>query len=167
MKMHITKERFRHFMMEEPDGPSEVGSVPGSDVLNLFVARGTSEPSNPAQRGESLAFGTLIQLLRRREGVASDVLAKLVEIDVTELLEIERNVISTVKPRTVRQLAKHFKLPPKQLMYLAGVTISEDRRLYEEAVKFAARSENLSSLNEQELRSLNDFVQFLSRRDED
>lgn len=167
MKMHITKERFRHLMMAEPDGPSEIGAPPNADVLKLFVARATPDPSDFAERSESLAFGTLVQLLRRREGIASDVLAKLVEVDVAELLEIERNIAGTVKPRTVHQLANHFNLPVKQLMHLAGVTISEDRYFYEEAVRFAARSEDLSSLSEQELRSLNDFVRFLSGRKEE
>ncbi len=105
-------------------------------------------------------LGVLIQMLRRRERLSADQLASEARIDVAELRRIEIDPTFDPNPRTIFQLERYFKLPPRILVVLSGaVRVSEQVR--EEAVRFAASSQNMSELSREEQKLLNRFVRFL------
>jgi hypothetical protein len=93
-----------------------------------------------------------------------DALADRAQIDLTELIEIERNLHYTPEPRTVYQLAKTLELPSERMLELSGNLVVRDSSLGEEAVRFAARSESVEKLSKDEQRALEEFVKFLSEK---
>ena len=119
----------------------------------------TTEPDN-----SNPAFGRLINLWRRNKGFRIDELAQKARVDVTELIEIERNIHYTAEPRTVFQLAKTFGIPEDKMLQLSGNLTVRDSSLGQEAVRFAARSESVEKLSKEEQRALEEFVKFLSER---
>jgi hypothetical protein len=83
---------------------------------------------------------------------------------ITELIEIERNLHYTPEPRTVYQLAKTLELPSERMLELSGNLVVCDSSLGQEAVRFAARSESVEKLSKDEQRALEEFVKFLSEK---
>ena len=105
-------------------------------------------------------LGALLQLLRRREHLSIDELAAKALVDVSELRKIELDASFESNPRTIFQLEKHFKLPERSLVILSGA-VQVDGDVREEAVRFAASSEDISGLTKEERKLLNHFVKFL------
>lgn len=122
-----------------------------------MIATAESESPNPA-------FGTLINLWRRKRGLRLDVLADKAGIDAAELIEIEKNLTYVPEPRTVYQLAKTLDLPSERLLELSGNLVVRNSSLGREAVRFAAKSESVEKLSRDEQRALEEFVKFLSEK---
>ncbi|MCF7993726.1 MAG: helix-turn-helix domain-containing protein [Chromatiaceae bacterium] len=110
-----------------------------------------------------LAFGTLVHLMRRRRALSAEKLADDAQVDLSEIVNIERDFHYRPEPRTVYQLAEVFSLPVNPLMQLSGNTRSKDTKLRQEAVRFAARSDSLERLSPDEQAVLEEFVSYLSR----
>jgi transcriptional regulator with XRE-family HTH domain len=89
-------------------------------------------------------------------------LAQRVDIDLGEVLGIERGDSCTPEPRTVYKLATLLDLPEEKLMQLSGLTKPKDSRFAEEAVRFAARSEPVDKHYREEHDALEEFVKFLA-----
>lgn len=106
-------------------------------------------------------FGQFVELYRRREGLSVEQLAEKADIDLAELVAIERNDEQDPSPRTVYQIADYFKLPQDRLMQVAGVTTKKSGNLQKAAVLFAARSEPTAQLTPEEDAVLNEFVKVL------
>ena len=105
-------------------------------------------------------LGTILQMLRRRDGLSVDKLAQEARVNASELRRIERDPMFDPNPRTIFQLEQHFKLPSRSLVLLSGaVHVADDVR--DEAVRFAARSEDISRLTRGQRKLLNRFVKFL------
>lgn len=105
-------------------------------------------------------LGALVQMLRRRERISIDELARAARVDVSELRRIELDPAFEPNPRTIFQLERYFNLPERSLAVLSGaVHVDDDVR--EEAVRFAASSEHVSELTKEERKLLNQFVKFL------
>lgn len=105
-------------------------------------------------------LGALVQMLRRRERISIDELARAARVDVSELRRIELDPAFEPNPRTIFQLERYFNLPERSLVVLSGaVHVDDDVR--EEAVRFAASSEHVSELTKEERKLLNQFVKFL------
>ena len=62
------------------------------------------------------AFGSLVEAMRRRNGLTMEKLAEKARIDVVEIRNIERDAHHRAEPRTVYQLASTFGLPNKALL---------------------------------------------------
>ena len=108
-------------------------------------------------------LGALVQMLRRRNQLSVDDLARDARVAASELRRIELDPAFDPNPRTIVQLEQYFKLPQRSLVVLSGaVRVAEDVR--EEAVRFAASSEHISGLTREERRLLNEFVKFLRKR---
>ena len=146
-----------------------------ADVSAGMLDLGRLQAEPPTARVESIqasaeteslhpAFGRLINLWRRKRGLRMDVLADRAQIDLTELIEIERNLHYTPEPRTVYQLAKTLELPSERMLELSGNLVVRDSSLGEEAIRFAARSESVEKLSKDEQRALEEFVKFLSEK---
>ena len=105
-------------------------------------------------------LGMLIQLLRRRERLSVDELANKARVNAAELRRIERDATFEPHPRTIFQMERHFQLPPRVLVILSGA-VRVGNEVREEALRFAAISENISELSREEREILNRFVKFL------
>ena len=109
-----------------------------------------------------IAFGKLVELSRRQLGLSWEELARRADIDVAELLSIERVKNVKVEPRTIFKLSQVLELPPTRLMELAGLAIRSDHHLDDAAVHFAACSEPVDKLSSDEQRALQEFVKTLA-----
>jgi|GEM_PF-332133 len=120
----------------------------------------------PAGSGDqpSIAFGRFVSLMRRSQALNVEEFAEKAGLEVGELLAIEEDIRHVAQPRVVFRLSAALELPQSQLMQLAGLTAANDTGLGAEAVKFAARSESVEELTDQERTALEAFVAVLSKK---
>jgi hypothetical protein len=116
----------------------------------------------PAGGPGVLAFGRLVNLSRRKRGWTIEDLAASARIDTREAIRIEHDPNYVPGPRTVYQLSTALGLPRERMLQLSGNMLVRDRRLGEQAVKFAARSESVEKLSRQEHLALEEFVKYLN-----
>jgi transcriptional regulator with XRE-family HTH domain len=114
-----------------------------------------------ANRAPAIAFGSLLRLERRNQHLTVSALAKALDVDEDEIRNIEHDPHYKARPRTILGIANHFSLPPREILKLAGAAASNDSRLNEKAMLFAAHSDDMGGLNKDEKQLLNAFVQFL------
>lgn len=119
--------------------------------------QGVEEPNVP--------FGRFIRLMRRQRGLTLEKLAEDTDVEVAELVVIEGDARHRPEPRTVHQLANYFKVPRANLLQVAGLTAPKDSRVLTEAVRFAASSEPVAALSDEERVALEAFVAVLSEQD--
>ena|SRR2546421_4297087 len=112
----------------------------------------------------AVAFGRFVRLMRRGRGMDRERLADTADIDIMELVSIEEDPHFRPEVRTVYQLSMFFDLPRENLLQIAGLTRPKDDRIYEEAVRFAARSEPVAALTPEERQALEAFVAVLSEK---
>lgn len=122
------------------------------------------EETSAGTAAEHCAFGTLIQFLRRDRKLSIHQLAQQARIEAAEIIGIECDVRFMPKPRTLHQLADFFGLPEKKLLELSNLTTLHTPDVQEAAIRFAANAKNVTDLNQDERRALNDFVKFLGSR---
>lgn len=118
-------------------------------------------PSNSA-----VAFGRLIEFARRAKELSLLQLAELADLELDELLVLERGVAWLAEPRTVYQLATVLNLPYGRLQELSGLAKPRDNALAVEAVRFAAKSESTAELSSDEREALESFVSVLVELDQ-
>ncbi len=109
------------------------------------------------------AFALLVEFGRRKMGLSLEQLSKEADIDLEELVEIER-AYAQPSPRALHQLAKTLKLPIEPLATVAGLVKARDENLEAAAYRFAAQSEPNSELSPQEEEAYNSFVSILLSR---
>lgn len=164
MKMNLSKEwlRQRAALDEKAEvsaGTLDLNRLPAARPSNVISMQSSAEAESP-----NPGFGRLINLWRRKRGFRIETLADKARIDLSELIEIERNLNYVPEPRTVFQLAKTLDLPSEHMLELSGNLIVRDSSLGQEAVRFAARSESVEKLSKDEQRALEEFVKFLSEK---
>jgi len=108
-----------------------------------------------------IALGTLVRQLRLREGLTMNELAERANVPVDELRQVEHDPHYTAHPRMLHQLSEYFHVPLHNLAQMSGATHAVDRVLYNKAVKYAAHSDDVSTLMNEELEALNEFVAML------
>lgn len=157
MRINITKDWC--IRMAELEDGSEIGS--GAIAIDpVFDGEAGAE-----DQGEpSIAFGRLLRLMRRKEGLTVEKLAEDAKVEMEELVGIEEDAHFRPKVRTVYQIANYFRLPRANLLQVARLTTPRDPRLAEEEVRFAARSEPVVALTDEERAALDAFVAVLSER---
>lgn len=132
-----------------------------AEISKSSADRALAETDDPdALQDLHRGLGALIRLFRRRDSLTIDELAAQARVSADELHSIETDPRFEANPRTIYQLERHFKLAPKSLVLLSG-SVSVDGQMREEAVKFAAKSENITTLNREEQKLLNEFVRLL------
>jgi transcriptional regulator with XRE-family HTH domain len=164
MNLHIDRARLRERIRRDPDLDVEAG-FPIRDVeeLNMFAPRDLLVGHLAPITELTIAFGTLIELSRRKRKLTVEQLAEETRVDVGELVAIESKQSGYVpKPRTIHQLATFFRLPEKGLMKLSGAVISRDEKLRSAVLRFAAKSAGLDKLTKGEEELLHEIVKCLS-----
>jgi HTH-type transcriptional regulator, competence development regulator len=159
MKININEERFLAAIDQAGDHEVGVGylandAIIGEQEQRAFVEGARFEPTQ-------LAFGRLMNLMRRQKAWSMDKLADEARIDIEEVLQIENDHDFRPEQRTVYQLAQVFSVPPKALMQLSGNAVPRVE-VMREAVRFAARSEPMSRLSDEEAKAVESFVAVLN-----
>lgn len=162
MKLAITREWFEGKAMLE--GELEIAA--GILARDPFPENATEEDSVAELVAPTrIAFGSLVEYMRRRRGLSMEKLAETAKIEISEVMNIERDAHFRPEPRTVYQIALTFNLPNKALMQLSGNSMAQDNRVHEQALRFAARSgESVQNLSREEQRALEEFVAFLAKQ---
>lgn len=117
-----------------------------------------------AQVDQMMPFGRLVQLLRYDRNLSIEKLAEDADVELADLIETEADPHHKPEPRTVYMLAGFFDLPSVNLEQIAGLTPVKDARLVEEGVRFAARSESISTLSDEQRAALEAYVAVLSEK---
>lgn len=107
------------------------------------------------------AFAALVRLQRRDRKLSVAQLALALKIDESDVRSIERDPNYRARPRTIMHIAELFDLPLKEVMKLAGAAASNDAAFVQEAVRFAAHSDEMGALSKEEKRLLRAYVEFL------
>ena len=132
-----------------------------AEISKTSAHRALADTNDPnALQDLHRGLGALIRLFRRRDSLTIDELAKRAHVSADELHNIETDPSFEANPRTIYQLERHFRLTPRSLVLLSGI-VSVDGHMREEAVKFAAKSESITTLNREEQKLLNEFVKLL------
>jgi hypothetical protein len=109
------------------------------------------------------AFGKLVELMRRSKGWTIERLACEADLDLVDLVVIEDDHTTLPEPRAVYQLAQVFELPQARLLQIAGLSRQRDPALQRDTLRFAARSQSIAQLSEDEQRALDEFVSVIAR----
>lgn len=163
MKLLFTNDWLRRKFASDPDEEPAAGG--SSDDT---VERATTE--NVALMGERnvvqlrIALGVLVRQLRLKEGLSIAELCERAEISEDELRQVEHNPTYTARPRLIFQLSEYFHVSLANLAQMSGSTHAVNRELYNTAVKYAAHSDDVSTLTEEERQALDAFVAILAER---
>ena len=158
MKIEISKDWC--LRMAQYEGDAEIGAG------RLAIDPVFDGERIPADVGEeespSVAFGRFVNLMRRQRGMSLEQLADDADVDMADLVEIERDPNHRPELRTAYQLANYFDVSQAGLMQVAGLAAAKDAKLFNEGVRFAARSEPTAALTPEEGAALEAFVAVLS-----
>lgn len=105
-------------------------------------------------------FGRFLNMARREHSWTLEQLAKQIDADALELLQIEEG-LKAPDPRIVSKLARKLNVPPGSLMQLAGHVGARDKRIETAAYAFATRSHS-KPLEPEEREALHEFVKALA-----
>jgi len=158
MKIDFTKEWC--VQMAQLEGGAEIG-VGFSAVDPVFDGELMEQRVHDEPK---VAFGRFVRLMRRSRGLSIEKLAVDADIEMVELVGIEDDAHYTPDVRTVYQLSTFFNVPRANLLQIAGLAAPKNNRIYEESVRFAARSETVTALSPEERSALETFVAVLSER---
>lgn len=160
MKIEISKEWCMR--MAQCEGDTEIGA--GQLAVDPVFDGIPHSTEAVDEGGPNLAFGRFVNLMRRQRSMSLEELADDTNVDVADLVEIESDPRHKPELRTVYQLANYFKVSRSGLMQVAGVALPKDERLFDEGIRFAARSESTAELTPEECAALEAFVAVLSER---
>jgi len=146
--------------MAEREGDAEIGA----GMLAYDPVYHSKSDEVHVQDESRLALGRFVNLMRRRKRMTIEQLAESADIEVGELLSIEADLPQLPEPRTLYQLAEAFSVSQKKLMELSGLTRTKEAGFIDEAVRYAARSESLEDLNDDELAALDGLIMVLSEK---
>lgn len=156
-RIRPSAEWYRSKIMAMAD---DADSLAGPSIFSPSHDEISNEASSTAETTVA-AFSALVRLQRRDRKLSVAELASKLKVDETELRNIEGDPHYRARPRTILHIAQLFDLPPKEVMKLAGAAASNDTAFVREAARFAAHSEEMSSLSQEEKRILQEYVEFL------
>ena len=169
MKLVVSNEWLRKKIASGPDmdpeaGPALEGPLPSAMAWTVDTGR-TSSIGERNAAALRWSLGTLVHQLRLRDGLTLAELSTRADVAEDELHQVERNPNYTARPRLLFHLSKFFGVSLNNLSQIAGATREVDRRLYNSAVQYAARSDDLSKLTAEARELLDEFVALLNERD--
>lgn len=124
-----------------------------------FDARANEAPHT--EQPLTVAFGLLVRFSRRAKRLSVVELAEKLSVEAEELHHIERDPEFRARPRTISKVANFFNLPVGEVMKLAGAAVSNDDSFYTKALKFAAHSDDMAALTQEEQEALKSFIRYL------
>jgi transcriptional regulator with XRE-family HTH domain len=168
MKLRFSNDWLRQKIAGDPDSDPQAGA-PTEPAAEL-ERQGFEQAGTVATLGERtgvqlrIALGVLVRQLRMNAGLSVPALAEKAKISEDELRLVEHDPHFTARPRLIYQLSEYFSVSLAMLSQMAGATHEVDRVLYNESVRYAARSDDVSKLTKEEQAALNAFVSLLNER---
>lgn len=159
MKIEFTKEWCMRMARLEGEATIAAGTSALDPVFRKEYGTREAVPDD-----SNIVFGRFVRLMRRQHGQTVENLAEAADVELSELVEIEDDTRHIPDHRTVYQLANYFQVPMSNLMQIAGLAVPKDSRLFDEAIRFAARSEPVAQLSLEERAALEAFVVILSEK---
>lgn len=159
MKIKVSETWCRTMANAEADAEVSAGLISRDPVFS-----GMPHSEHDKADDARLAFGRFINLMRRQRGLSMEKLAEDADLDIGEILSIEEDVQYDPGPRTVYQLANTFEVSHQRLLQLSGLTETRDEQFVDDMVRYAARSENIATLNAAEQAALDGFISALSEK---
>jgi transcriptional regulator with XRE-family HTH domain len=164
MEMLISPDWLRRKVESDPDVDTDAGpSIKLLESIGMFLPADLIPAE--AEKDKTVrvveAFGVLVRQLRRQKQWTIEELAKRARVDAEDLRHIERDPHYRPRPRVVHQLSAVYGVPERPLMKLSGATITRDHDFEEKAMRFAAKSDDMSKLSQEEQQALNDYVKYL------
>jgi transcriptional regulator with XRE-family HTH domain len=163
-----TNDWLRRKIADDPDEDPEAG--PSVIPVTSGAQRAVARPESFAVAGDRtgvplrIALGVLVRQLRSNAGLSIAELAQRADISEEELRRVEHDPHYTARARLIHQLSAYFSVSLAMLSQMAGATHEVDRVLFNESVRFAAHSDDVSQLTEEERAALNAFVSLLNKR---
>lgn len=155
MSMEISKEWCLRMAELEGDVSIAAGALAFDPVLE-------EAPKDDCGDEANVAFGRFVRLMRRSQKMSREELAQNADIDILELIEIEDDVRHKPDVRSVYQLSGVFNLPSAKLMQVAGLAKARNDNIERQMERFAARSDPMAALTDEERSALEEFVSQLS-----
>ena len=168
MKLLFSNEWLRRKIAADPDNDPEAG--PSLSEKTEGVVEDDLQAGNVAVMGDRnvvqlrVALGVLVRQLRLKEGLSVAELAERAQVSEDELRQVEHDPHYTARPRLIHRLSGYFNVSLITLSQMSGATHAVERKLYNEAIKYAAWSEDVSVLTTEQLEALNAFVALLNER---
>lgn len=173
MKLIFSNDWLKKRISTDPDIACDAGLSLGAESDIRALCNITTQDSNLAKIAEEkiiplrVALGHLVHQLRRKESLSIEELAKRSKVSEDEIRKVEHDPHYSARPRFIFQLSEYFKVPLSVLAQISGATNEIDRTLYNEAIKYAAHSDDISSLSTEEREMLDAFITLLSERSRD
>lgn len=168
MKLLFSNEWMRNRIATDPDDEPEAGVPPIATAVD--ASSDTPRPAHLAVLSERNAvqmrnvLGMLIRQLRSRRGLSVSELAERAQVSEDELRRVEHDPHYTASPRLIFRLSEYFSVSLTTLSQVAGTTHEVDRVLFNEAVKYAAHSDEAAILSSEEQAILDLFVSLVNER---
>lgn len=170
MKLRITDEWLQRHIATDPDEELEAGDPFGK--LRAFqpaeeprlMAANAAVPTERNVLQLRTALGTLVNHLRRAARLTVAELAARAQVAEDDVRQVEHDPHFTAPPRLLSQLSKFFNVSLSDLSQLSGTTTVIDRVFYNNAVQYAAKSDDLTSLTAEEQAALDAYIALLNER---
>lgn len=165
MKLHFSTEWLQRTIAADPEWDIEAGA-PLTDFNQLLPheAADLATIEGPKVVRLRMALGTLVRQLRLKHQMTIAELATRANVSEEELRCVEHDPHYTAKPRFLFQVSNFFDVPLNKLAQISGATHAVERGLFNNAVKYAAKSDDLSVLSAEEAQTLDAFVAYLNQQ---
>lgn len=107
------------------------------------------------------AVARLVEFWRRSKQLSVTQLAEAARLDEAEVYVAEHGE-SVPEPRVLYALSEVLEVSYEKLLYLTGHATDRNETLQHEAIRFAARSESMDKLSQEEEAALHDFIRALA-----
>lgn len=166
MKLHFTNDWLKQKIATDPDTEPEVGVPLGVEPAALAATEAGKVVALGSRTAVQLriGLGVLVRQLRQRDGLSISILAARAQVSEDELKQVEHDPHYTARPRLIFQLSEYFGVPLAKLSQMAGTTQVVDRHFYNDVVKYAAHSDDVSGLTNEERAALDAFVSLLKTK---
>lgn len=163
MKMKITKE----WLLKNADRDEDLEVTAGflsDDKLNAVYGSQKKEQGDQIEDYESrmAALAQVVNFGRRSHGWTLEQLADKADVDLHDVMCLEKGIPVQLSVRTIHKLSKVLNLPHTGLLRLSGATTARNDKVTERALKFIARSEMVTKPTRQEMKVFEEFVKFLA-----
>lgn len=130
------------------------------EELKVELDRRTVTPA--AIVSSASEFGKVIRFARERKGLTQKALADVAQLDPEELLALETESDARPSPRALVNLADALELSRSKLKDLAGFVVQRNEPA--NPLKFAAHSNRIDSISDDEYESIRALVEVLSQK---
>lgn len=147
---------------ESEAGISHISAGPSDLSISGLLGNDVILKKNIREIRRLEGVSTLLKMLRLKNKLSVDDLASKLDLDVDEVVLLERQVGYKASPRTLVALAKFYDIPTQVFLQLIGASKVKNDVIEEEMIRFAAESEAFEKLTSEEKKLLNRVVKIIS-----